>query len=452
MTTSQKIATTIAIALTLGICSIIIIRWNAWFGNPTEDTYEAPAKQDRIILSFTPDGQKISISWRYGGHSTKNFVEYFEVHTKDTSTINASCVTISTQGGTQNHYRAILPNFTYNTSYAYRLVNDSNISDWYIFKTGNPSKTIDFILLGDIQDEAGGPSAQLFQDIALRYPHADFWVFVGDMVERPTDYYWNVLFDALLPYAAQFPIIACPGNHEHRKGMKKQLDNRWEWMFGHPQLPQSTDFSIDLPLLHIASIKTDGLFWPWDYWGKRRQLTNQHVLSATSPQQWNILLMHHPIYPGSIGRHNLMFRSTFKPFIERNGIHLVLTGHDHCYARRTSSEGKTFTTPIYILTNSSSKYYLSNCDTKAEKIACGIRLYSHVHLSTDTMFIKTYTAEEHQLYDEIECVRTFDSIHVTDKGSNYTEKILLPESFQKDSKTHIRKKFQKKKSIRESIK
>lgn len=452
MKTAHKIITAIAIFFTISIGTIITIRWNAWFGNPTEDTYEPTTNQDRIILSFTPDGQSISISWRYGGNTTKNLVQYCEVGSQDTLTANAQFATISTQGGTQNHYRAILPHYAYNTSYVYRLINDSTISNWHTFNTGNPSQAIDFILFGDIQDEAEGLSAQLFHDVALNYPAIDFWAFVGDIAERPTDYYWHVVFDALQPYTSHIPIIACPGNHEHKKGLKKELDSRWSWMFGQPQSHNATDFAIDMPLLHITSINTDGLFWPWDYMQKKRQLTKQHVLSALSQNQWNVLLMHHPIYPGSIGRHNFMFKKTFNPLIEKNDIHLVLSGHDHSYARRISTNKQSKTAPIYLLTNSSSKYYLSNCDLEADKVACGIRLYSHIHITPDTLHINTYTADTHQLYDEIICIRTSEKMQVIDKGDKFKEQIVLPERFKKESKRNIREKFLKKKSLRESSK
>lgn len=452
MKTIHKIALIIAIVVIVASSIIISLRWNAWFGNPTEETYAISAVQDRIVLSYTLDGKSITISWRYGNKSTKNVVEYYDMQSQDTLFVNAQCTTISTQGGTQNHYRATLHSYTNNTSYTYRLINDSTVSDWHAFTIGNPSQAIDFILFGDIQDEADGPSAQLFHDVALHYPKIDFWAFVGDLAERPTDYYWHVVFDALQPYASHIPIIACPGNHEHRKGLKKELDPRWIWMFGQPQLQNATDYSIDMPLLHIASVNSDGFFWPWDYLQKKNQLTKYHILSAPSKQQWNVLLMHHPIYPGSIGRHNLLFRTTLNPLIEKNDIHLVLCGHDHSYARRIAVNEDVKTPPVYLLTNSSSKYYLSNCDPAADKIACGIRLYSHIHITPDTLRISTYTADAHQLYDEIICIRTSENIQVIDMGDKIAEQILLPERFNKDSKKDIRKKFMKKKALRESSK
>lgn len=451
MKTTHKIFIIFTAIIVIAACVVVSLRWNAWFGNPTEEKYTSPSTQDRIILSYTPNGKGISISWRHGEPLQNAAIEYYSTENPDTLMINANCTTITTEGGTQNHYRAVIPNCIHNSSYSYRLINGSDISDWYTFSIRDLSQSTDFILFGDIQDEANGTSGQMFRDIASLYPNIDFWAFVGDLAERPTDYYWQIVFDALQPHALHIPIIACPGNHEHRKGIRKQLDERWSWMFGQPQLDKPTDFAINLPLLHITALNTDGLFWPWDYIQKKKTLT-RHMLSTTCADQWNILLMHHPIYPGSIGRNNYMLRATFNPAIKENNIHLVFYGHDHTYARRISTAGTSLTTPIYIQTNSSNKYYLSNCDRKADKVACGLQLYTHVHITPDTLQAKTYIADTHELYDEIICIRKNDTIQVLDNGIVIPEKIILPEYFKKESKRKQREKFLKRKNIRESNK
>lgn len=70
-----------------------------------------------------------------------------------------------------------------------------------------------------------------------------------------------------------------------------------------------------------------------------------------NPQKWTVVTFHHPIYSPTIGRDNPELRDLWKPVFDEFEVDLVLTGHDHTYARTTA--GKT----VYIVSVSGPKLY-----------------------------------------------------------------------------------------------
>jgi 3',5'-cyclic AMP phosphodiesterase CpdA len=51
------------------------------------------------------------------------------------------------------------------------------------------------------------------------------------------------------------------------------------------------------------------------------------------PQRWTILTFHHPIFSPAPDRDNAKLRDLWKPVFDEFKVDLVLTGHDHSYAR-----------------------------------------------------------------------------------------------------------------------
>ncbi|MCK7531056.1 MAG: metallophosphoesterase [Marinilabiliales bacterium] len=56
-------------------------------------------------------------------------------------------------------------------------------------------------------------------------------------------------------------------------------------------------------------------------------------LLKSNPCKWTIMTFHHPIFSTSARRDNKVIRELFKPLIDKYGVDMVLTGHDHTYAR-----------------------------------------------------------------------------------------------------------------------
>ena len=61
-----------------------------------------------------------------------------------------------------------------------------------------------------------------------------------------------------------------------------------------------------------------------------------------SEATWKIVALHHPPYSAGYQGSSLDIREKVRPILERHGVHLVLSGHDHDYQRSRVIEGVTY--------------------------------------------------------------------------------------------------------------
>ncbi len=60
---------------------------------------------------------------------------------------------------------------------------------------------------------------------------------------------------------------------------------------------------------------------------------------ADRPQRWTIVTFHHPLFSPAAERDNTALRAAWKPVFDEFKVDLVLTGHDHTYARSGDATG-----------------------------------------------------------------------------------------------------------------
>ena len=63
------------------------------------------------------------------------------------------------------------------------------------------------------------------------------------------------------------------------------------------------------------------------------QIAWLRAVLADNPQRWTILTFHHPMFSPARNRDNPELRALWKPVFDEFKVDLVLTGHDHTYAR-----------------------------------------------------------------------------------------------------------------------
>ena len=57
---------------------------------------------------------------------------------------------------------------------------------------------------------------------------------------------------------------------------------------------------------------------------------------------WRIVALHHPPYSAGYQGSRVELRTTLVPILQRHGVQLVLSGHDHDYQRSTTMGGITY--------------------------------------------------------------------------------------------------------------
>jgi 3',5'-cyclic AMP phosphodiesterase CpdA len=86
---------------------------------------------------------------------------------------------------------------------------------------------------------------------------------------------------------------------------------------------------------------------------------------ATNPHKWSIVLMHAPPFATRPGRSNPAVVARWLPILEAHDVDLVLTGHDHSYARGFHGDPNG---PVFASSVSGPKFYPA---TDADWVANG---------------------------------------------------------------------------------
>ena len=183
-----------------------------------------------------------------------------------------------------------------------------------------------------------------------------------------------------------------------------------------------------------------------------------------STAKWKIVVLHHPLYSIRGSMNNLIQRWMFNDLVKDYGVDIVLQGHEHAYARMTTSSraGRCsdcqlstvncqLSTPIYTISHCSPKSYRIKFDDKFDKFGSGSRYYQKVRTHGDTLFLTARDANDGSLYDSLYIVKQGSSIQLVDAGKDIPEKIeFTPNPNNKKDVAFAEriKEYKKKKNIR----
>ena len=294
--------------------------------------------------------------------------------------------------------------------------------------------TLQMLLFGDVHNSI---THSQWDSIAKRHPHADFYVQLGDFVERGYFYYNQKLYHELCGTGFDsLPIINVPGNHEYRKGLRRTLPDYWQETFPQPQNGplgfEGTTYYVDFSDLRLIAINTNGLQHLHDY-----TRVNTWVKDALSEAEGRfvIVIMHHPVHSSGAGRQNIRVATTFIRALHK--ADLVFAGHDHNYARRLP----------YIDINSSTKTYLHRLSKRDTRVASGVQLYENVTIYGDTLHLQTLIMNSGELYDEVRIVRHGNKRTILDFTPATPEIIETPERYKRDD-SHKVERFRTRRSSR----
>ncbi|CAN0360098.1 unnamed protein product, partial [Ectocarpus sp. 4 AP-2014] len=133
------------------------------------------------------------------------------------------------------------------------------------------------------------------------------------------------------------------------------------------------------------------------------------TLSDLPPSKWTVVTFHHPIYSAAKNRDNGTLRGLWRPVIEKHGIDLALTGHDHAYARSglggpadaenvdsgvRGQVGKT----VYVVSVSGPKSYPPTTVWDVSRNGSGFQLYQRIRIDGDALHYQAFRANG-DLYD-----------------------------------------------------
>jgi acid phosphatase type 7 len=395
--------------------------------SPTARPQPVPETPQRIILNLTGSpATSMAVTWRMAMECRNAAVEYAaatpgtgfaRATRKQQATMSVLNVPKEPIG---YHYSAVMRDLKPGTTYVYRVGTDRLWSEWNQFTTAKGgSAPFSFVWFGDPQDEITEYVSRLFRQAVRTAPQAQFWLFSGDLTSEPEDDQWGELFEAQGFVPRIIPSVMVPGNHD--LGFRFQGDSLVRNDKGKKVRDRSVSplwrAHVTLPENGVAGLEETS--YTFDYQGVRFVMMNSNdrledqarwvdTLLGANPNRWTVVSLHHPLYSSGRERDDRKTREAFLPLFDKHHVDLVLTGHDHTYARSfrlvngtVVPEGLPGT--VYIVSSSGPKFYeyTSPYDSLMAKSGVNIQLYQSITVDGGRLNFRAYTADG-ALYDSFE--------------------------------------------------
>lgn len=207
------------------------------------------------------------------------------------------------------------------------------------------------------------------------------------------------------------------GNQPDKRPLRDRLANpgtrtlsrHWRPQFtfpeqGAPQGLEEACYYIDYQGARIISLESNRR--------QQEQVAWLRDVLKNNPQRWTILTFHHPIFSPANNRDNPELRAMWKPIFDEFKVDLVLTGHDHSYARSgdIAGRGGSINLPagynqaydpaigtVYVVSVSGPKMYNVTTDF-AVRSAEDTQLYQIINVDIDELRYEARTATG-RIYD-----------------------------------------------------
>jgi len=244
---------------------------------------------------------------------------------------------ITTDENTDDHlHQYTIKNLQPHKKYFYRVTAlEDSFKSSFVTSPDSSSKNISFIVYGDTRTYPG--RSNMVADAMLEYlgQNPQFQTFLlhsGDIVddggleEHWNDEFFTPALKSLRKLISQIPFIAAFGNHEKPGDLFRKY-------FPLPFVNERFYFSFDYGPAHFAVVDLYAE-------GRRTAFTDSSIQDiwlendlANSDKKWKFVVIHRTGW--SAGGHIDLpdVQNNIQPLCEKYGVQVVLSGHNHNYAR-----------------------------------------------------------------------------------------------------------------------
>ena len=346
-----------------GILVIAAVIWSGFLEDAAQEnlatktgqqtTEEVPENPLQIILSMGAEPGSLSISWK--GDAAGPEALQLDGVTGEKQRFTAVRERILKSD--YYRYHVELSGLTQGTEYRYTIGENAFSGDFHVPQESDVTR---FLYLGDVQFQASMEEYEEWGQMVRRayreHPDLDFAVIGGDLVNSPGELpQWEAFLEACDVFA-KLPLATVAGNHEgvHSNYTYQKLfalpDDAEEDQSGEEFY--SLDFGKVRMLMMDSSFLTEERRQSMgkDAWAKEEQRVEAWIRSRTGSceKPWLAAVIHHPVY----GMHDEdtvspQIRRLWAPLLEKGGVRIVFSGHQHLYQRTRSIHGV-----VYLMGNS----------------------------------------------------------------------------------------------------
>lgn len=375
--------------------------------------YIPSAKPERIVLNIYGDPSvSVAVTWRTDT-TVSGSVAWLSpnlptIFLADSArNVTGTWQDITADGVTARFHSVVFSGLTPGTVYAYRVGSGEDASEWFTFRTAEATAApFTFLWFGDSQ----GPISLYARVIRQAYrtaSDASFMIFTGDLVDGGSstklhDDEWGDWYRAAGFIVSGVPVVATTGNHEFydpQERQKRDLNRYWRPGFtlpaNGPAGLEETAYSFDYQGVRFIMVNSDAMVRSDEF--ARSETEWVEGLLRNNPCRWTVMAFHHPFLSTSARRDNKAVRENLKPLVDKYGVDLVLTGHDHTYARGSvmpegvERKGKEAGT-VYVVSVSGPKQYQQDAKPWWETGYTNTQLWQSIRIDGNKLTYRAYDA------------------------------------------------------------
>lgn len=318
-------------------------------------------------------------------------------------------------------------------TYYYKYTVKNAESEIYSFTTGSSDKTkvvfftdsqIGRYRDSEVQDEIYRHDTygwvSTLETAVENNDNIDFLLASGDQVEDSYSEEQYSMFESV-PYLRNYPIAACVGNHDfYTTNFSHHFNTPNDTTLVPARWPGSNGYYFSYNDILFIVLDSNNII------SESCNAVMRKAVKNCPDAKWRVVMMHHSPYDANSGKYFIskMMRTTIAPYIDKYGIDLVLSGHDHYYSRSfiiknkkvtdDIAENGVYTNPsgtLYISGNTSSGCNFSGIDEENIGDCCDVCIqnriptYSVVDFVGSKLTVTTYEAEQNKLIDTVSIIK-----------------------------------------------
>lgn len=399
--------------------------------------YAASSLPDRIILTPAADPSTgMGLTWRTDMAAAETVAELAELTAapafRNTGLkVSGTSVATLSENGEARYHKVRFTGLKPDTAYAYRVKGSAGFSEWHQFRTASASDdAFRFLYFGDTQNGILDFGSLAWRRALLQAGNPQLILHAGDLVASRDDMIhddeWGQWTQAGGWALAAIPQVPAAGNHEYvdlilEDGSEsRRLADHWPVTFALPEngVSGTTETTYVVDYQGVRIIVLDGTS-ALDLGTRESQTEWLDARLTESRANWNIVMMHQPIFTCARPRDTEKLKEAWKPIFDKHGVDLVLQGHDHCYSRLTADAGReageaaraggAAQGPVYIVSVAGSKMYGLNdrANSQPDRSAEDTSLFQIVDVTPQQITFRSYL-NTGALYDGFDLIKRAD--------------------------------------------